>query len=944
MASKAQRSLAGGEIAPSLYARTDIVKYQTSLRTLRNCTVMKHGGARNRPGTEYVVEVKDSTKDVRLIPFIFSDDQTYILEFGDGYMRPHRNGFPVTETAKSITAVTSASPGVVTIASHGYSNGDWIYVTDIVGMTQLNGRFLLVANVTTNTFELQTVDGVNLDTSDYTAYASGGTAEKVYEVATNYAEADLGALNYVQSADVVTLTHTSYPPSELSRTAHTNWSFSDKAFIPGTSFPESVGVSGGAAGSSTYAYKVTAINDDTNEESLPGTRDGGGLTITAATKADPCVITVTTPYIPIGDMYLYIESVAGMTELNGRWFQAEQTGPFEYTLLGIDSTDYTTYTSGGTATGDFAYIQSKTLSTSNPATVTYDLVDGCSYYKIYRADDAVGVWGLLGISGRSGSYEDPGNTVDENETPMIPSTPFDSEDNYPSTVGYFQQRLGFAYTNNDTELVRLSKTGSYANFSRRVPLQDDDTVQFNLAGRKVNSVRHILDLGELVLLTQSGEFVCKGNQDGAITPSQINPRQHSYIGSSTLRPIVIGGNALFVTNQGNVIRDLGYDPQSSRYSGGDLTVFSSHLFEGYTTVDWDYAEAPHPIVWSVRSDGMLLGCTYEPSQEMLSWHRHDFQGGTVKNVAIVPEGDESAIYVVIERTINGRSRKYIERFSSRFFSSVEDVKLMDSHLSYDGWNAAATTMTLSGGSTWDNEETLTCTASVSNFSPTDEGKSIIFKESNGTLVRTTIESYTSATVVSVRPETLIPTALRSTATVTWATGVDEVEGLWHIEGEAVSIFADGNVVASPNNSDYDTITVANGKITLHKNYAKIHIGLPYISDIEPLDIDTHEGMPITASGKNIHEVVLMVEKTRGVFAGSSPPSDDDSDPLENLQELQARSIESPNDPVALKTGVAEIIIRGEWNQNGRVFIRQVDPVPMTILSIMPHGDFIQGGA
>src|SRR5687767_3858006 len=87
-----QSSFAGGQISPRLYGRSDLPKYATALRHCRNFLITPTGAATNRPGTRFVREVKDSTLNVRLIPFIYSDEQSYVLEFGRLYIRFHSNG------------------------------------------------------------------------------------------------------------------------------------------------------------------------------------------------------------------------------------------------------------------------------------------------------------------------------------------------------------------------------------------------------------------------------------------------------------------------------------------------------------------------------------------------------------------------------------------------------------------------------------------------------------------------------------------------------------------------------------------------------------------------------------------------------------------------------------------------------------------------------------
>jgi hypothetical protein len=236
-AAPALSSFTAGEISPRLEGRIGIEKYREGLAEMVNMVVMPHGGVTRRPGTEFLGEVKDSSVKNRLIPFQFKTSDTYILEFGDQTMRVYRNGLQILNgTAKTITGITQADPGVVTSASHGFSNGDEVYVSGIVGMTELNGRNYLVANATTNTFTLQDLFGNDIDTTGFTAYASAGEAEEIYEIATPYAEADLFALNYVQSADTMYIVHPSYDIRVLTRAANNNWSFAT-ASITGSPSP-----------------------------------------------------------------------------------------------------------------------------------------------------------------------------------------------------------------------------------------------------------------------------------------------------------------------------------------------------------------------------------------------------------------------------------------------------------------------------------------------------------------------------------------------------------------------------------------------------------------------------------------------------------------------------------------------------------------------------------
>lgn len=934
MTTYAQRSFSGGEISPSLYGRVDTVKYATGLRTCRNFFVMRHGGIATRPGTTFVGEVSDSSVTVRLIPFVFNTDQTYVLEFGNQYMRVIRNGVYLTETAQNITAATKADPCVITITGHGYSNGDEVYITGVGGMTELNNRNFKVANVTSNTFSLQLMDGTDLDSSAYTTFTSGGTAAKIYEITTPYVTADLSEIKYVQSADVVTLTHPSYSQRKLSRTGHTSWTLTTYTFAPDIDQPDGGSGSAGSAGSNSYRYRVTSIANETFEESLPGYEATG--TITAITKANPAQVTVTSHGYSTGDE-VYISGVGGMVEITDGIYTITKVDADNFTLDGIDSTAYTTFTSGGTVARTYIRIDSAAAaSTSNPHTLSWTAEADAQEYNVYR--ELNGVYGFIGIAG-SNSFEDVGTNPDVTDTPPSARNPFDGADNYPSTATYIQQRLAFANTNNNTETVYCSRTGQFNNFTISRPLQDDDAVTFTMAGRQVNEIRHLIDLGRLIVLTSGGEWAVEGNSSGVITPTDVNMKQYSYNGASTLQPIIIGGNALYVQARGSLIRDLVYDYQVDGYRGNDLTIFSAHLVDGYTISDWAYQQIPHSVVWAVRNDGILLGLTYVREQEMIAWHRHDFDG-LVENVVTVPEGNEDAVYLVIKRTINGNTVRYVERMNQRRLATgldnIVDFKAVDCCLSYDGRNTNTShTMTLSGGSDWTYDETLTLTSSTSYFSSLEVGNQIHLTGSDGTIIRFTIEAYSSTTVVTGKANKTVPTTMRSTAISDWTRAVDQITGLWHLEGESVSIFGDGFVVSNPNNDTYDTVTVSGGAITLDKAYGVLHIGMPFTCDVENLDIDTIQGETLVDKKKRINKVTMLVESSRGVWVGPEAPSSDSS--LSGLTELKIRDDETMDQPVALRTGPIEVNMAAGWSDGGRVFIRQTDPIPLTILSISPSG-------
>ena len=293
-----QTNFTAGELTPKLAGQIDFKKYGNGVELMENMTVFPQGGASRRYGSRFVAEVKDSSKITRLIPFEFNIEQSYILEFGNNYIRFFKDNGQITETAKTITAITKANPAVVTSNSHGYSNGDHVWISGVVGMTRVNGRRFTVASSSTNTFALTGENSTNYD-----AYSSGGTASKVFEITTTFTEAMLYDLQFTQSADVMYIVQESLPPRKLSRTGHTTWTLADVAFSNGpyldaNTTATTLTPSSASTGSRNItASAVTGINDGqgwlASDVGREISMNSGKATITARTNSTVAVATVT---------------------------------------------------------------------------------------------------------------------------------------------------------------------------------------------------------------------------------------------------------------------------------------------------------------------------------------------------------------------------------------------------------------------------------------------------------------------------------------------------------------------------------------------------------------------------------------------------------------------------------------------------------------------------
>lgn len=234
-----QDSFNAGELSPLLLGRTTIQKRGNGLYSCLNWLPLVQGGLTRRPGTSMLKEVKFSDKATRIFAFQYSVTQTYQLEFGAGYIRFFAVHGILTQAGQTISAITKASPAVLTYAGGDtYANDDRVYVTDVGGMTQVNNREFIVKNVNagTNTFELYERFGgadVAVDSTNYDTFTSGGTVAEVFEVTTAFTEADLANIRVVQSADVLYILHPDHPPQQLVRVSALSWTLSDVLLTDG---------------------------------------------------------------------------------------------------------------------------------------------------------------------------------------------------------------------------------------------------------------------------------------------------------------------------------------------------------------------------------------------------------------------------------------------------------------------------------------------------------------------------------------------------------------------------------------------------------------------------------------------------------------------------------------------------------------------------------------
>lgn len=961
MPSTIQPSFSAGEITPSAHGRVDLARYQSGLKTCRNFITRVHGGVVNRPGTQFVAKVRDRTKKSRLISFVAASSDSYALEFSDLAMAVIRDGGLVLETNKAITGVTNTSQVVIASASHGYSEGDRVYISG-TDLAAIDGRFWLINAVTPNTFQL-------VGSLAPGGTASTGTVARVFTLTTPYSEAQLTAIKYTQLNDVMTLAHGNIQTRDLSRFDHASWTLAAMPFENGpfqdvnvtkTKGVVASAVSGQVTIQSSHAIfssvnvgqlfyleqkdygkpwevtKVVAAGDIRRSEGKYYEAMNAGTTGTlrpsheADTASDG---TVTWLYKHNGWGVVLIDAVVDDNTMTGT-VQSE---------IPIDLVKADKAITGAADNGSgLVRITSNAHGYANN--------DFVLVYDVLGTTEANGVWRISGVAANTfdligsafvNAYISGGNAT-INGSYKWAFGAWGGDRGWPANVTYFQQRKTLAATPKEPLKSWYSATNSFPAHGKHSPIIDDDAFSMTLASNQADPIVHLVNLGKLVALTASvassdvrpstvggGKWVIPSDDNNPVlTPSKRSARAQE------------GDSVLYVSAKSHAVKDLAYEFASNAYDGKDLSVLSKHLLEHHTIVDAAYQHVPFQIYWLVRDDGVMLGMTYLKEHEVWGWHRHDTTQGFFERVCVIPEGGEDRLYCIVRREINGQTERYIERLASRQFSNIKDAFFVDSGLTYDGRNTSVMTMTLSGGSgtgygegefgeneygyeigSWPYAQDLTLTASGNHFKATDDDTEIHFTLIDGRVLRLRIIEYVNFSVVKVRANRDVPSEFHDVAVTAWGHARKSFIGLGHLEAATVSILADGH--------EHPQRVVVDEAIELQYCAVVVTIGLPIEGDLETLNLNIAAAGSILDKEKLMFAVRLMVEETRGLQAGQD---------AEHLMEFAERRDENYDDPVTASTGLMSVRVPARWEPGGRVFLRQSSPLPASVLAVMPDLD------
>ncbi len=660
-----QTNFTGGELSPKLSAHVDFEKYQDGLELCQNFIVNPQGGVIRRGGTGFAAEARDSTQKSRLIPFVASAANNYMLEFADQWIRFYQDNIQVQNAQGTVsTALFTGGDAVVTIGAHTYETGSTIVVAGITP-SGYNGTFVLTD---VDPDRIRYAVG-----ADPGAYVSGGTADGVLEIASPYLEAQLPPIKEAQSADTMYLSHNLHGPRKLIRHSATDWSINQITFLDGP-----------------------YLNENVSETTLQPSAVSGTSVITLAGAAITSITRV-----------LQIATVTTTLAHNLR------TGD-RVTIVGAVETEYNRSNAEITVTSATVFTYVVTGAPTTPATGTitlriFEFVATDVGRSIRIRNSAVWGYGIITV------FTDAVTVTVETRRDFTATTAtnrwqlgaWSDTTGFPRAVSLFQNRLFFGGNTFQPSTWWASVSGDFENMQPNDETSEavtaDDAVVITLTSQQVNTIIWMVD-GRFLLIGASEQVFSAqgGDTTKAITATSVPEiRNAAYFGADgTVRPVRIGDDVLYVQGSARKVRAINFNFDSDGFQADDVTLLADHI--GLTgIVDATYQDTPNSVYWGVRVDGVLIGVTFNRAQKIAAWHRH-IPGGVfgtgnaiVETVGVISTATHDQVWVIVKRTINSVTRRFVEFMEREYEDTTiarNDAHLVDSGIRFSG-GAPATIIT-----------------------------------------------------------------------------------------------------------------------------------------------------------------------------------------------------------------------------------------------------------
>ena len=613
-----------GELSPKMSCRADVEQYSGGCKTLQNFLVTPYGSVERRPGTRFISRAKYSDKPVRLIRFVCSSTVAYLIEAGDLYFRFFRDGNPVT---------------------------------------------------------------------------SGGSP---LEIVTPYSAAELDDLAFIQSADVMTIASKNHPVMELKRTAEDAFSLAEKSFqyppMLDPNLDDSVTITASAlsgnvslvatipqnysgepvftAGNVGGFFELVHIRTE-NEISVDF-NDRGTVPASPETGADGGPVSGLIKVDENGD------AVSGALEVKGYWsFTTHGTwtgnlmiqrsfdnGTTWNDFRSFSSTNDGNFTDSGTEEEDDCLYRLKMNGYEHSSSGTIKLCRCLFLNPDFQQTGVVKITSVTDSTHAAATViKKLGRTA---PTAEWSEGAWSARRGFPRALTFFEERMFFAGTAHQPQRIWASKTAAWDNFF--LGGKDDDGLDFVLASDTVNDIQWLMaHENALVIGTMDSEWTLSAADSGdAVTPTDFHARRRATFGSRRGSAHLVGETILFVQRGGRKVREFVYQWEKNGYASADMTVLAEHITSSGIR-ESAISCLPDTILWCLLGNGKLAALTYERTQEVVGWHRHQTQG-FIRSIACLPAGEEDRLYWAVERD----GGIYIELMAKRVPDSPADAYYVDS--------------------------------------------------------------------------------------------------------------------------------------------------------------------------------------------------------------------------------------------------------------------------
>ena len=488
-------------------------------------------------------------------------------------------------------------------------------------------------------FEYSTTQAYVLEFGDLYVrfYLDGGVVESSpgtpYEVVSPYTSAQVGSLEYAQSADVIYITHPDHPPYKLARVSALSWTLT----------------------AVTFAWPP--FNDENT----------GAITLTASALTGAITLTASASLFVAGDVGSYFK----ISEISASKYNQWTTG-VAYLVNDIVYYQGNIYQSGtAAAAGTRPPIHTTGAESDGAVTWTF-LHDGAGYAQITGYTSATLV-----------------NATVIKRLPTTSATTRWSEGawstrrGYPHAVTFYEDRLWFAGSASRPQTLWASTSGDYEN--HKYGTNDDDALNYTINTQDMNTIEWLAPTKVLAIGTVNGEFTLSATQiSDPVTPTNVKITPQTTFGSAPdVKPLRVGSVILFLQRAGRKLREYAYQFDTDSFVAPNMNVLADHVTES-GVVEMAYQQEPNQIIWAARADGALVGMTYERTEDVVGWHRHTIGGGIVESVINIPhwDGDQDVLWMIVRRTIDGASVRYVEYMEK--YQTGADSFFLDCGLTYDG--------------------------------------------------------------------------------------------------------------------------------------------------------------------------------------------------------------------------------------------------------------------